>query len=814
MSKSSGEQGTLPPTRPLRLWGLLPTAARSIVASGTDLIGPLLVGEGLLARAKMAAGSGAAWLPPLRAFVERKLSIPPDVMLQQRALFGQTTRLLQDLSQETPILLVLEDLHWSDTGSVDLLAHLTRQLGGHRIFMIGTFRPSEIRIGRGDERHPLEPVLNEIERSFGNCQVHLHQGDEATFIDELVDAETNRLSQDFRDRLYTRTQGHALFTVELLRDMQERGLLVQDNDGAWVETPELDWKSLPAQVEGVISERIARLASDLRELLKVASVEGESFTAEVLARIQKSETRDTVRLLSQELERGHRLVTAESLKRIKGTRLSLYRFVHMLFQKYLYDELDEAERSYLHEDVGCALEELFGEQSNEISGQLARHFEEAGIIEKAVQYRAAAGQRAVSMAANHEAIDHYQRALDLLESLPPSPQRDETELGLQLAISAPLTNTIGWSAPEIGTATSRAFELTEGLGSHPLAPLVHFFLSTHCSATGRTTAAIEHSDTMVELAEKLGDETGAMLGRLISGCYSGFGGQLTRARSRLEDVDTWCIRHQPEGLALIYGIDPRVSSKVHLGWVLAYLGYLDQSRAHNRESIDLARRLRHPHTLSFALGGAAIADWRRRDWETMRRHSSESLVLTSETGWAAIQVPGYCFKGITLAEAGEIEEGTALIEKGIALLGSIGSKLNLPMFLEPLASAYAMAGRFDEAQAKLDESLRVASEIGEYKFEMASAAKKGELYAMVGDDALAEEWLMKGIELARARDGKLIELEASASLARVWRRQGKHREAFNLLELVYDWFTEGFDELPLKEAKSVLDELRSEGGGS
>jgi predicted ATPase len=205
------------------------------------------------------------------------------------------------------------------------------------------------------------------------------------------------LDATFRQTLYERTRGHALYTVEMVRGMRERDALVRDESGRWVEGKAVDWASLPARVEGTIGERIARLPAALRETLQVASVEGETFTAEVVAQVQAVAEREIVRQLSGELDKWHRLVVSVGSHRsIPGKRrTSRYRFRHILFQEYVYKGLDEVERAYLHQAVGDALEQRFEGQTEAIAIQLARHYRVAGQEPKAIDYLHQAGEWAL-----------------------------------------------------------------------------------------------------------------------------------------------------------------------------------------------------------------------------------------------------------------------------------------------------------------------------------------------------------------------------------------------------------------------------------
>ena len=395
------------PENASRLRELVSVSARFLVQIAPDLVGLLVPGGGLAISAARAAAehdglAGQAGETDAAAQGGGRLG---GAGLDQNAVFEQYTRFVTSLAEEKPLLLILDDLQWADPSSIALLFRLGRRIGQSRVLIVGTYRPEEVAHGgaahgAGDRhpaggRHPLEKVLAELKRYQGEIELSLDAEDAADrrdFVDSLLDSEPNVFDEGFRAALLRRTDGQALFTVELLRAMRERGDLVRDAAGCWTPVPTLDWDALPARVEGVIEERIERLAADLRAALTVASVEGEEFTAEVVAQVRKEEARALVRRLSEELQREHRLVRAQGLRQLDARRLALYRFQHNLFQKYLYNGMDAVERAYLHEDVGNALEALYRDQTDEVAVQLARHFEEAGVADKAAGLPAAGGR--------------------------------------------------------------------------------------------------------------------------------------------------------------------------------------------------------------------------------------------------------------------------------------------------------------------------------------------------------------------------------------------------------------------------------------
>lgn len=402
-----------------RLKELLILTGEALVDIGPDLIGLFVPGASLVAKAGQFMVEKSEWSDKLRERLKRgdPASLVPKEGLDQNQIFEQVTRVLQALSRKKPILLVVEDLQWADAASIGLLFRLGRRVTDSRILLVGTYRPNDVALGRDGDRHPLVPVLTEMKRYWGDVVVDLDSAQRErgrAFVDAYLDAELNCLDSRFREALYEHTGGHPLFTVELVGHLRDEGNLLLDDAGCWTEGTDLDWSDLPSRVEGVIEERIGRLTADLRDCLTVAAVEGEHFTAEVIARIESRDVRDLVRQLSGELHRAHHLVESQGIERVATQRLSIYRFSHSLMQAYLYADLDEVQAAYLHEDVGLALEALYGEQAPQIAIQLARHFELAGLDGQASRYLRIAAEQAAARYANKEALSLVDRALPLV----------------------------------------------------------------------------------------------------------------------------------------------------------------------------------------------------------------------------------------------------------------------------------------------------------------------------------------------------------------------------------------------------------------
>jgi predicted ATPase len=579
----------------------------------------------------------------------------------------------------------------------------------------------------------------------------------------------------------------------------------------------LDWETLPARVEAVIAERIGRLPERLQSALAVASVEGETFTAEVVAQVGTVGEREIVRWLSGELDKRHRLVSAQGVLRMDSQHLSLYRFRHILFQKYLYGSLDPVERAHLHQAVGTALEALHRGETEEIAVQLARHFQEAGGTEKAMDYLQQAGARAVQMSAHEEAIAHFNQALVLLETTPDTPERAQQELGLQVALLVPLQAARGPGAPELGRTCDRARELCEqassrgsarGVGETPqvftvLAQLVNFY-----ELQGEHQTAHEIGKQLLSMAERAGDPLLLAWAHFMLGMITTYLGEFARAQAYLEHAITFYDPQLYHPLARSFGPDIGVCSLSFASAVLWLLGYPEQGLKRSQEAITLVQELSHPYSLAMAHGLVDCFHAFRRDAQSAQKHAEACIRLSTEHRFPYCLAMGHIWHGWALAEQGQVEEGIAEMRQGIADYYATGAELAQPQHLSLLVEACGKAGQIEEGLALLAEALAATHRNGERWCEAKLHQLKGELLRMHGkDEAEVEACFRQAIEVACQQQAKSWELRAVMSLCRLWQEQGKREEARQRLAEVYDWFTEGFDTPDLKEAKALLEEL-------
>ncbi|MFZ5821224.1 MAG: ATP-binding protein [Chloroflexota bacterium] len=807
--------GTISHDHALRLWNKFPVTVGAFVDSGTDLIDTFVQRTALLERARTSVEGRPEWLADLEGLLERKPAILSAAAMHQVDLFEQYTRVLQMLEQKSPLLLVVDDLQWADAGSIHLLFHLGRRIKSNRILILGAYRSEEVTLGREEGRHPLEPVINEFRREFGDILLDVDKIEGRRFIETILNSEPHHLGPSFREMLYHQTQGHPLFTIELLRGLQERGDIARDPQGYWIEGDSLDWETLPVRVEAAIQERIARLPEALQQALVVASVEGELFTAEVVTRIRAIERHRVLEYLSSELEKKHRLVHAQSIQRVDGKPLSRYRFRHILFQKYLYGSLDEVERVHLHEQVGLALEELYGDQVDIAANavQMARHFEEAKIIEKAIHYLHIAGRRAVQLSAYREGIAHLTRGLTLLEDLSFSPCRSRLELDLLVNLGLAWQGSLGAQPAEVKDAFDKARELCIEYGNTTQMAQVLGGLTVLHYARGEHHLAQELAEEGLALAEKENEPLLMMLCHWYFGfilfCLGDFPGALRHLRYVL-DTYASSMHHHP--LLFLRGSDAGLGAMAYEVCCLWCLGYPDQALERSRAALALARELSHPFTLADVLCFAGcLYHAMRRDGESLEGNALELTRLSQERNLAGWLATATRYRGEALTLQGKIQEGTILAQQGIEAMKSETIWIYFSGTFATLTEAQLNAGQLEGGQATLNEAFAAVEKTGERYWEAELHRLQAEIFLKQGQETQAEASLEKAVEIAHRQSARSLELRAAITLSRLWNKQGKKKDAHQLLAGIYNWFSEGFDSPDLIEAGRLLDAMVQDG---
>jgi len=787
----------------LRLWRALPLAVQALVGHGPHVVPALVPGAALLSRAVTVAPAGAPWLQRLKERVERK---PADSEgLEQSSLFQQVSNVLRNLAEVHPLLLVLDDLQWADSASVGLLFHLSRRLGGNRILIAGAYRPEEL-APSGDgassgeaarskdharseerirspergrpfdrERHPLEKVLAELKRRFGDVWLDLAEVREAEgrqFVDALLATQPNRLGEGFRRALFEYTAGHPLFTVELLRTMQERGDLVQDGVGYWQPGPALDWQTLPPRVEGVIAERVGRLERSLREFLSVASVEGEEFTAQVVARVQEVSERHALQRLFQELHKQHRLVREQPTLRMGGQQLSRYRFSHALFQQYLYHDLSNGERVLLHGQIAGVLEELYQgcpEEVAAIAPQLAHHYSEAGDVQCTLKYLTLAGDWAQASYANAEALDYYSRALEL------TPADDATARYALLLAREKIYGLQGAREAQVGDlaaleALAEVLDTAEeSAGSRRAEAALR--RAAYERRIGNPEAALMAAQAAVALAQTAHDRARQAEGHRAWGWTLRQQGEFDAARRQLEQALNLARESGARGV--------EADTLQSLGWVFWYQGidYPAVNTTYYEQALDLYREIGNRRGEADVLYNLGVLCVGAGDLPAARSHYEQARGIYREIGHRSGEAA--YLDAVTWVCWGEDDYAgaKASAERALAIYREVGSRPAQAEAQVKIGETRAAQGYYADGEACFGQALSIFRETGRRGPEGATLSNLGLIRFCQGDYAAARMFLERAGSLCRDYAAQWAETKRLAMLGLVLHAMGEGEAA-------------------------------------
>jgi serine/threonine protein kinase/tetratricopeptide (TPR) repeat protein len=815
--ESKYNAGSISKPHALRLWNLLPLSVQAILENGTDLINIFTSGAALVSRASALGDRQIEWFEKLKKVVERKSALPADLTRQQSNLFEQYNKVIQAIAAKKPLLLILDDLQWIDTGSAGLLFHIGRQVKGSRIFILGSFRPSEIAAARETKRHPFEPIFNELKCDFGEIELNLEKSEARKFVDDFIDTEPNLLGEKFRKIFFNQTKGHPLFTSELLRTLKVRGILVKNQKDQWVEGKVFDWNEVPSRIDAVISERISQLTEKMQEILTIASVEGEVFTAEVLAGLCKDDIKKLVKILSGELEKRHHLISAKGIKNLGNLRISIYIFQNILFQKYLYNSLDKVERVHLHEEVGNFLESFYKERADEISVQLAWHFEEAGIQPKVLEYLVKAGTRALSLSAYDETVIHFNKALGILKTFPQSKMSYQQELSIQTALAASLQATKGFGAPEVVSHCGRIEELCRKMGEVPQIFYSFVFLTNYHWQRAEHNTALNITQQMLKSAQKTKELEKLALTHSLQGALYFNLGKFSAAINNLKKMNSFYDPVEHSNLKYLAGMDPGMVSGFNTACVLWCMGYPDQAVIQSKKMLANVHLMDHPFSLAAGIALNTLFHLLRRDIEALEKQGLEVYNLAKEKGFMFFMGVGIFKIGFALVHRGQFKEGINKLHQALKLYTATGVRFTLTDLLGSLAEAYGITGEIDIGLNFMEEALAEVERGGERYYEAELYRIKGELLLKKKDlnkresfEKEAEDCFKYSIKIAQRQEAKSFELRSAVSLCCLWKKQNKNKEARQLLIKIYNWFTEGFETHDLLKAHGLLKELRSE----
>jgi len=710
--------------------------------------------------------------------------------------------LLQELTRAQPLVLVIEDLHWADVSTVDLLNYLAGRFADMRLMVIASYRPSDMELAK----HSFVGIKSDLQSRGLFEEVALK------FL-EPVDVERylalqfpgHQFPPDFAKGIHGKTEGSPLFMADLVRYLRDTGGIVEQH-GAWriAQTLPGEARDLPQSVQGMVTRKIEQVNERDRELLLAASVQGHEFDSNTVAEAVEMDPAEVEDRLAV-LERVHVFVKKGDEREFSDRTLTLdYQFVHVLYQNVLYASIQPRRRVALGGRIAKSLVQHSGDDAPSIAGHLAVLYETAREFAAAAQYFYIAAQRAVALFGFGEALSLADRGLAGLRALPDGPERQQLELGLQLTRGTAVRMVKGWAASQLEPTFARARELCHQMQDPPQLFPVLWNLNFFSLIRGDMSVVHALNTELRAHAEKSGNEAYRMAADHVSGVTLEFMGDFVEANRLLNQS---LLRHDPAKhttYSAMYGVDPGMFARPMSSRPLFALGYPDQALARNNETLSIGRFQREPVTQVFAqLIAAGVHVYRGEAPEAIAL-ADEAIALCKE--YSLVQETEWArgFRGAAHSVAGRTPEGLADLHQALSTLQSLRAGVARTMFLSFLAEAHQRAGHVQDGLTAVEQGLAFGEQSHQHGFDAELYRTRGELLRVAGNDAGAEENLRAALERAHAQQARSFELRAATGLARLLKDRGRAADARAVLAPVYEWFVEGFETSDLVSARTLL----------
>jgi tetratricopeptide (TPR) repeat protein len=710
------------------------------------------------------------------------------------------------LAAPQPLLLLLDDLQWSDQETLQWLHFLLRFDPRKRLLVIGTARLEELVPGR-----PVSEWLVQLRSDGSLIELTLNPLDAAETAQLAEQVSERELDDQSALQLYRETEGNPLFVVEMARAGLDAGQPQRGNGGDNLSAPRLATANLPPRMHAVIAGRLAQLSPTAHELAGLAASVGRGFTVETLREASGADEHDFMHGLDELWQR--RIVRAVQLQSAVSsgststseqlsTGSASFDFSHDKIRDVAYAELSPIKQRHWHLRVARALEAVYAVNLDSVSGQLAAHFDRAGDAARAIPYYQRAAEVAQGMFAYEETIGLVRRGLGLLHRLPDEAQRDEYQLKLLRLLSLALVATQGYGAHEVLATISQAQVLNQRLGQPP-DPLLLRAAAIAAVNIRNLQQGLEFGDQLLRLADQEGDPILLVEGHYALGVTLCWVGSFTRSRVHLKQA----LAHYDPARAPThitrYSQDPSVICQCRLGFDLWCLGYPDQAKMAQERGLADAQELAHPFSLAYALTWDAMLHGEMRAVDLQIQSADAAIALSDKNhlglwlSWATV------LRGWALAEKGAPERGIAEIQRGAERMHGTGAVFLQPFISSLLAEQFAKLGEVKRGLDLVNEAV-ASTRTDPYWCDAELHRLKGDLLTKCDHPDQAEAAYSRALQIARKQQAKLFELRSAISLARLWLRQRKEAEARQVLAESYGWFTEGLKTRDLTDARALL----------
>jgi class 3 adenylate cyclase/predicted ATPase len=691
------------------------------------------------------------------------------------------------LCELQPVLMIIEDAHWIDPSTLELVNQLIERMENRRFLMILTYRI--------EFQAPWSSLSNVM-------MLRLNRMNRQQSVEIIMEQTGNKpLPDNVLESILQKSDGVPIYIEEFTKTLLESGQLTEEID-RYTLKGELSPLAIPDTLQDSLAARLDRL--ETKELAQLAASISRVFSNDLLQQVCQLEDMDMRSALDE-------LVHSEVLIR-RGIDPEVYfEFKHALLQDAAYQSLLKSERQRHHKNIAAVIEKNFPDIVNMNPEVLAHHLTECGNRSKAIDYWLRAGKNATKQSANVEAITHFHHGIELIAQLPQDEARDRRELELYLALGPALMATRGFAVSEVENAYVRGLELASQVGTNEQLYSVTWGAWLYRQQRGQMGMATDLAGNLLTLSNSHEDR-GIRLQAHHATWTTAY--RLAEYSKCCEHAEQGIALYDPEehmDMAFVYGgHDAGVCGLQHAATTRWLLGYPDRAIAHKDRLLSHAEKINHPFSSALALNFASIQCSLLGEFESADRHSKEVLRTCDEYGVAPqYRNSGSVLSGWAQTMKGHVDEGLQLMRQGLEAHRNAPARAHEAFLISLLADTCIHQGLYDEAGELITEGFELIEKTGERTW-MVYLTHLGAELSLIADSDYdqAEAKFLHSIELCREHQARSFELRSATSLAAHWFQQEQRERALDLLLPLYESFSEGRDTADLKKSAALIEKMR------
>ena len=785
-----------------------PLWIRNIIEDYPDLLGSIVSDKKIIATLRSYLTRQNKFFTTLEETID-----VTDEEISKEDLNELLSSFFQELSNEAPIIFIIENFHWINRSSLEALLLLIEENEDSPIFLVCNFRESDWMIREDYEE--LEELLGTLKEGENIRWIDLDNKattEKIKFIELLIDAEANQFDEGFRKQIFDIVDGNTLFVIELLRYLQKNGVIIKNEADEWIIESEINWSLIPSKLEEIIKKRVLLLEEDVRRFLEIASLQGSEFIIQAIKDIGELDEKNIIEQ-TKELERTYKFIKETKVESINENVFTYFEFSNALIQQFFYQNLSKYERMLFHKELAYILEGLYKDNLSTNATSLAHHFKQGGDVSKALFYLELGTKEAMRICAYHEASLDLKERLNLITDLAeksPNDYNDEIkkqELDALIQISICYKSIKGWKHPKVLEFYDKAISLGTKLGlEEQISPITFGYWAVSLLELNLDKALVLAEDYLHQ-GKQLKNRDIILQAKISLSNTQFYKGNLVSAKNNIDDFFELFSQAVDVTDAIDYGQDPRTFAYLLKLLTTSLLGTVEDAKTTLKELLQFTEDLKHPYSTAIAIQGATWLCQHIGDYEGTRKYADKLIGLSEEYKFPFFLGVGAFFKGLSLIEESKIEGGHELLNKGYQQMNDGGNKILHGLNAVGEGLIFLKKGEYETGILYLNKEIEWSENHSEIVYLPEMYRIRGLLEVKNSQLEAAEATFLEGIKITQTHGIVLYELRLLLEMIELSIDTNNNLKLIERLKKCLDRFSKSETFSDFLTAKKLIEEV-------